>query len=85
LDLERHGSKGLLLELNDPRADLDCCLGTLASGDDRLGVTVAEGAQDEETGDAGLARAPRHDLEPLGVALQGEALEVIIVERDPTP
>src|SRR5512143_2552282 len=75
----------MFLELDDPRADLDRCLGTLARGDDRLGVAVAKSAQDEEAWDARLARAPRLDLEPLGVALQGEAFEVLVVEGDPAP
>ena len=48
-------------------------------------MAVAESAQDEEAGDARFARAPRHNIEPLGVALQGEALEVLVVEGDPTP
>ncbi len=72
-------------EPDDPRADLDRRLGPLAGGDDRLGVALAESAEDEETGDTRLARPPRHDLEPFDVALQGEALEVLVVEGDPSP
>ncbi len=77
--------RDVLLKLNNPRADLDRCLGALARGDDRLGVALAECAQDEETGDARLARSPRHDLEPLGVAFQREALKILVVEGDPAP
>ena len=74
-----------LSELDDPRADLDGCLGPLPGRDDRLGVALAKGTQDEEAGNARLARALCHDLEPLSVALQGKTLEVLFVERYPPP
>src|SRR5512147_2117884 len=74
-----------LLEIDYPRADLDRRLGALAGGDDCLGVAVAESAEDEEAGDARLARASCHNLESLGVALQGQAVEVVIIEGYPAP
>ena len=41
--------------------------------------------QYEESGNARLAGAFRHDLESLSIALQGKGIEVFVVERATAP